>query len=101
MNFLPDGRLAMLDNKNKSLLIRDEQMKILGRCKFSTLPLSIVVVSEDVAITFGGESVNKCLHVTVTKIIRTPVPYNTISLMNDTTFRFSTISLNFIYLLNK
>jgi len=64
----------------------------------TTLPLSLVVVSEeDIAITFGGENVIKCLtvsttnHITVTNIIRTSVPYNTISLMNDTTFLVNTI----------
>ena len=55
-------------------------MQILGKCKFNTLPhyhfLSLSCLTN---------------HITVTNIIRTSVPYNTISLMNDTTFLVNTI----------
>ena len=97
MDFLPDGRLAVIDNTNKSLIIRDEHLKKLGNYKFDTVRYAVAVVSkEEVAVTSGRVNVLEFLHVnknsriTLTKTIKTATPFFSISMMNDDTFLVST-----------
>ena len=101
MALLPDDRLAVIDNKNEFLSIRDNQhLKKLGKYgtyKFTDHRFDVTVVSEeDVAVTSGGNlvieflQVSKSNHITLTRSITTTVPYFSICLMNDTTFLVST-----------
>ena len=97
MDFLPDGRLAVIDNTNKSLIIRNEHLKKLGNYKFDTVRYAVAVVSkEEVAVTSGRVNVLEFLHVnknsriTLTKTIKTATPFFSISMMNDDTFLVST-----------
>ncbi|XP_053404865.1 uncharacterized protein LOC128558723 [Mercenaria mercenaria] len=52
LDFLPDGRLVAVDNKNKKCLIYNEKLQKVGSYQLSYMPLSVVAVSEEeVAIT--------------------------------------------------
>ncbi|XP_053403321.1 uncharacterized protein LOC128558378 [Mercenaria mercenaria] len=55
LDFLPDGRLVTVDNKNKKCLIYNEKLEKVGSYQLSYLPQSVVAVSEEeVAITCGN-----------------------------------------------
>ncbi|KAH3805291.1 hypothetical protein DPMN_133589 [Dreissena polymorpha] len=56
LDFLPDGRLVAVDNKNKKCIILDERLQRLGTpYKFKAHPHSVVCVSHDaLCVTFGG-----------------------------------------------
>ncbi|KAH3870591.1 hypothetical protein DPMN_033779 [Dreissena polymorpha] len=48
LDFLPDGRLVALDNKNKKCIILNELLQRLGTpYKFKFFPHSVVCVSHD------------------------------------------------------
>ncbi|XP_060556259.1 E3 ubiquitin-protein ligase TRIM39-like [Ruditapes philippinarum] len=52
IDFLPDGRLVAVDNKNKKCLLYNEQLEKVGSYQLPYKLLSVVVVSEEeVAIT--------------------------------------------------
>ncbi|XP_053392215.1 uncharacterized protein LOC128554906 [Mercenaria mercenaria] len=47
LDFLPDGRLVAVDNKNMKCLIYNEKLEQLGSFQLSYHPQSVVVVSEE------------------------------------------------------
>ncbi|XP_053374903.1 uncharacterized protein LOC128547162 [Mercenaria mercenaria] len=64
LDFLPDGRLLTVDNKNKKCLIYNDKLEKVGSYQLSYNPLSVVAVSEEeVAITNGGQYKIDFLHV--------------------------------------
>ncbi|XP_060578651.1 uncharacterized protein LOC132735686 [Ruditapes philippinarum] len=64
INFLPDGRLVVMDHFNKKLIVYNENLEKVGSYQLSYRPLSVVAVSEDeVAITSGSEYIIEFLRV--------------------------------------
>ncbi|XP_053389325.1 uncharacterized protein LOC128552316 [Mercenaria mercenaria] len=56
LDFLPDGRLITVDNKNKKCLIYNEKLERVGSFQLSYKPQSVVAVSEEeVAITSANQ----------------------------------------------
>ncbi|XP_045202663.2 uncharacterized protein LOC123556125 [Mercenaria mercenaria] len=55
LDFLPDGRLVAVDNKNMKCLIYNEKLQEVGSFQLSYMPRGVVAVSEEeVAITSGS-----------------------------------------------
>lgn len=99
MDFFPDGRLAVIDNKNMKMKIHGIRLHTLGVFKFSDYRHDVCVVSEDkVAVTSGGDYVIEFLHVskdsviTLKRTVDTTTQNFTICMMNATTFLVSTIN---------
>ncbi|KAH3815803.1 hypothetical protein DPMN_144334 [Dreissena polymorpha] len=59
LDFLPDGRLVAVDNKNCNCIIMDDQLKILGTpYKFNTNPRDVVCLSQsELAVTMFDKTV--------------------------------------------
>ncbi|XP_045202645.2 E3 ubiquitin-protein ligase TRIM71-like [Mercenaria mercenaria] len=56
LDFLPDGRLFAIDNKNKQCLIYNEKLEKVGSYQVLYSPQSVVAISEEeVAVTGGGQ----------------------------------------------
>ena len=98
MDFLSDGRLVVVDHMNCKLYVMDENLQKLGMYKFSRYPYDVAVVSgEEVAVTGGRYKVieflhiSKTNHITLTRTITTTAQYDSICLMNDTTFLVSKV----------
>lgn len=94
MDFFPDGRLVVVDNKNKKLKIMNESLEIVGTFQLNNWLYDIAVVTaEKIAVT--SQHVIHILHVsrtntvTLTKTVHTE-NYFSICMMNDTTFLVST-----------
>lgn len=101
MEFLPDGRLLVIDNSNKKLNIVNENLQKLGVHKFAKLIYDIAVISnEQVAVTTGEFFsiefllVSSANEVTVIRRLKTTAPYYSICLMNDSTFLVGTFNHN-------
>ncbi|XP_060585810.1 uncharacterized protein LOC132741615 [Ruditapes philippinarum] len=85
IEFLPDGRLVAVDNKNKTLLVYNEKLEKVGSYQLSYHPQSVVAVSEDeVAITSAEVykleilHVNKSNDITLDRTIKLTTKYDSI-----------------------
>ncbi|XP_060556258.1 uncharacterized protein LOC132716931 [Ruditapes philippinarum] len=93
IDFLPDGRLVAVDNKNKKCLVYNEKLERVESYQLSYSPLSVVVVSEEeVAITCGYGykieflHVSKCNEITSSRTCNVNTKYYSICLKDDRQF---------------
>ena len=95
IDFLPDGRLVAVDNKNMKCLVYNEKFEKVGSYQLSYPPLSVVVVSEEeVAITsanFDILRVNKYNQITLDRSYNVTTEYNSICLKDNGQFVVGTI----------
>ncbi|XP_053391447.1 uncharacterized protein LOC128554222 [Mercenaria mercenaria] len=98
MDFLPDGRLVTVDNKNKKCLIYNEKLEKVRSFQLSYYPQSVVVVSaEEVAITSGGDykidflSVSKRNEITLIRTCKVTAEYDSICTKDDRHFVVGTV----------
>jgi WD40 repeat protein len=56
IDFLPDGRLVVVDNKNKKCLVYNTKLEKLGSFQLSSIPQSVVAVSDEKVMVTGGRS---------------------------------------------
>ncbi|XP_053403332.1 uncharacterized protein LOC128558382 [Mercenaria mercenaria] len=98
MDFLPDGRLAAVDNFNKKCLIYNKKLEKVGSYQLSYTPQSIVVVSEEeVAITNEGYykiyflRVSKLNEITLIRTCKVTTEYDSVCLKDDKNFVVGTI----------
>lgn len=97
MDFLPDGRLVVVDTENYKMYVKDKNIENIGMFKFKKKPFCLTVVSEkEVAVTTGNSfrlaffNVSKTNQISLTRTIKASTSYVSISLMNETTFLVST-----------
>lgn len=95
MDFLPDGRLVVVENANGFLAVMNERLTTVGLHKLTNHRYDVVTVSdEEVAVT--GSYVIEMFRIeqnhriTLTRTLSTQSQYFSISLMNETTFLVST-----------
>ncbi|XP_060556260.1 E3 ubiquitin-protein ligase TRIM71-like [Ruditapes philippinarum] len=93
IDFLPDGRLVAVDNRNKKCLVYNEKLEKVGSFQLPNKPLSVVVVSEEeVAITSGTRynieflHVSKCNEITSSRTCKVKTNYYSICLKDDRQF---------------
>ena len=98
MDFFPDGRLVVIDNKNKAFIILDCNLKKVGMYGLLKNCLSVTVVSEEMAVvTCEDENavyvfrVSKTNDISLTSSFKTTAKYDSVSTMNDTTLLVSTV----------
>ncbi|XP_060556264.1 uncharacterized protein LOC132716937 [Ruditapes philippinarum] len=98
IDFLPDGRLVAVDNKNKKCFLYNEKLEKVGSYQLSYNPLSVVVVSEEeVAITSGNRynieflHVSKCNEITSSRTCNVNTKYYSICFKDDRQFVVGTI----------
>ena len=94
--FLSDGRLVVVDHRNWKLYVMDENLQKLGMYKFSGYRCDVAVVSgKEVAVTsykvIGFLHISKTNQITLTRTLTTTAQYDSICLMNDTTFLVSKV----------
>ncbi|XP_060592138.1 uncharacterized protein LOC132746877 [Ruditapes philippinarum] len=99
LDYLPDGRLIVVDNQNKKLLVLSEKLVVLGSYKFEFHPQCIVVISEDeVAVTVGRFKMIIVLHISITNKIsqvrnfEIDLPCYTICMIDDGHFLVGTFN---------
>ncbi|XP_052215153.1 uncharacterized protein LOC127833768 [Dreissena polymorpha] len=81
LDFLPDGRLVAVDNKNKKCIILNERLQRLGTpYKFKSTPRGVVCVSHDTLCVTGGGKVVCLLYVSTDNTITLTRKINTTSL---------------------
>ncbi|XP_052218534.1 uncharacterized protein LOC127836144 isoform X4 [Dreissena polymorpha] len=98
LDFLPDGRLVAVDNKNMICIILNEQLQRLGTpYKFKYHPYNVVCVSHDaLCVTSGGYKVVCLLSVstdntiTLTREIKTSSKFDSICCMSPSNMVVST-----------
>ncbi|KAH3870542.1 hypothetical protein DPMN_033731 [Dreissena polymorpha] len=98
LDFLSDGRLVAVDNRNKKCIILNERLERLGTpYKFKNSPQCVVCVSHDtLCVTFGGYKVVCLLSVstdntiTLTKQINTTSKFDCICCMSPSNMVVST-----------
>ncbi|XP_045201733.2 E3 ubiquitin-protein ligase TRIM9-like [Mercenaria mercenaria] len=90
LDFLPDGRLVAVDNRNKKCLIYNEKLEKVGSYSLSYIPQSVVAVSEEeVAITCGGYykidflRVSKSNNITLIRTCKVKTQYASICLKDE------------------
>ncbi|XP_060558345.1 uncharacterized protein LOC132718646 [Ruditapes philippinarum] len=93
IDFLPDGRLVAVDNKNGKCLVYNEKLEKVGSYQLPYKPFSVVVVSEEeVAITCGNGYNIELLHVskfneiTARRTCKVTTKYCSICLKDDRQF---------------
>ena len=98
IEFLSDGRLVTVDNKNKKCLIYNEKLEKVGTYQFSYHPQSVVVVSdEEVAVTSGGNytidflRIRKSNEITLTRTVKVTSQYDSICIKDGGHFVAGTI----------
>ncbi|XP_060567071.1 uncharacterized protein LOC132725897 [Ruditapes philippinarum] len=98
IDFLPDGRLVAVDNKNMKCFVYNEKLEKVGSFQLSYNPVSVVVVSEEeVAITCGYGykieflHVSKCNEITPQRTCKVNTKYFSICLKDDRQFVVGTI----------
>ncbi|XP_060584047.1 uncharacterized protein LOC132740207 [Ruditapes philippinarum] len=98
IDFLPDGRLVAVDNRNKKCLVYNEKLEKVGSYQLSYRPFSVVVVSEEeVAITNGDGynieflHVSKCNEISSSRTCEVKTKYYSICLKDDRQFVVGTI----------
>ncbi|KAH3804932.1 uncharacterized protein LOC127834847 [Dreissena polymorpha] len=90
LDFLPDGRLVAVDNKNWKCIIMNERLQRLGTpYKFKGSPYCVVCVSHDTLCVTGGGSKGVCLlsvstdnTITLTREIKTTSKFFSICCMS-------------------
>lgn len=95
MDFMPDGRLVVVDNPNELLALMDERLKTLGTHKLTSHRYDVTSLSDNEVAVTGSHSIElfkiaKNHIMTLTKTLSTQSQYFSISLMNETTFLVST-----------
>ncbi|XP_053388007.1 uncharacterized protein LOC123543016 [Mercenaria mercenaria] len=85
LDFLPDGRLVVVDNENKKCLIYNKKLEKVGHYQLLYNPQGVVAVSEDeVAITSASEykidilRVSKSNDITLIRTCKVNTKYETI-----------------------
>ncbi|XP_045170839.2 E3 ubiquitin-protein ligase TRIM71-like [Mercenaria mercenaria] len=98
LDFLPDGRLVAVDNKNNNCLIYNEKLKKVGSYQLSYYPQDVVAVSEDeVAITSSYEykidflRVSKSNEITLYRTCKVKTKYASICMKDERHFVVGTI----------
>ncbi|XP_060598194.1 uncharacterized protein LOC132751978 [Ruditapes philippinarum] len=100
IEFLPDGRLVAVDNKNKTLLVYNEKLEEVGSYQLSLNypPQSVVAVSdEEVAVTSANGfkldilNVNKSNDIKLDRTITVTTEYGSICQKDDQHFVVATI----------
>ncbi|XP_053391013.1 uncharacterized protein LOC128553852 [Mercenaria mercenaria] len=98
LDFLPDGRLVAVDNKNKKCLIYNEKLEKVGSFQLSYNPFGVVAVSEEeVAITCGGRykidflRVSKSNEITLIRTCKVTTKYDSICLKDKRNFVVGTV----------
>ncbi|XP_060556263.1 uncharacterized protein LOC132716936 [Ruditapes philippinarum] len=91
IDFLTDGRLVAVDNRNKKCLVYNERIEKVGSYQLSRHPLSVVVISEEeLAITSGYQieilHVSKCNKISSRRICKVKTQYYSICLKDDRQF---------------
>jgi hypothetical protein len=93
IDFLPDGRLVAVDNKNKKCVLYNEQLEKVGSYHLPYKLLSVAVVSEEeVAITNGIDyyivflHVSKFNEITARRTCKVKTKYFSICLKDDKQF---------------
>ncbi|XP_053404880.1 uncharacterized protein LOC123556130 [Mercenaria mercenaria] len=93
LDFLPDGRLVAVDNKNKKCLIYNEKLEKVGSYQLSYIPQSVVAVSEEeVAITSANEykidflRVSKSNEITLIRTCKVKTEYASICMKDERNF---------------
>ncbi|XP_060597831.1 uncharacterized protein LOC132751646 [Ruditapes philippinarum] len=90
IDFLPDGRLVAVDNKNKKCFVYNEKLEKVGSYQLSYTPLSVVVVSEEeVAITseyIEFLHVSKCNEISSSRTCKVKTKYDSVCLKDDRQF---------------
>jgi WD40 repeat protein len=101
INFLHDGRLVAVDNRNNTFLVYNEELEKVGSYQLSYSPQFVVAVSEDeVAITSTNEyiidflRVSKANEICSSRKFEASMPYNSICLKDDSHFVVGTIDYN-------
>ncbi|KAH3870447.1 hypothetical protein DPMN_033634 [Dreissena polymorpha] len=98
LDFLPDGRLVAVDNRNKKCIILNERLQRPGTpYKLKYAPLCVVCVSHDaMCVTFGSGKVVCLLSVStdnairLTREIRTSSKFHSICCMSPSQMVVST-----------
>ncbi|KAH3803762.1 uncharacterized protein LOC127834144 [Dreissena polymorpha] len=84
LDFLPDGRLVAVDNRNKTCIILNERLQRLGTpYKFDYYPWSVVCVSHDTLCVTGGVKQVCLLSVSTDNTITLAKQINTTSNINS------------------
>ncbi|XP_053404879.1 zinc-binding protein A33-like [Mercenaria mercenaria] len=90
LDFLPDGRLVAVDNKNKKCLIYNEKLKKVVSYQLSYPPKSVVAVSEEeVAITSANIyflRVSKSNEITLIRTCKVKTNYDSICMKDERNF---------------
>ncbi|XP_053392214.1 uncharacterized protein LOC128554905 [Mercenaria mercenaria] len=93
LDFLPDGRLIAVDNKNGKCLIYNEKLKTVGSYQLSYMPQSVVAVSEEeAAITSANKykidflRVSKSNEITLIRTCEVKTEYDSICLKDERHF---------------
>ncbi|XP_053392212.1 uncharacterized protein LOC128554901 [Mercenaria mercenaria] len=90
LDFLPDGRLVTVDNKNKKCLIYNEKLEKVGSFQLSYKPQCVVAVSEEeVAITginIDFLRVSKSNEITLNRTCKFQTKYESICLKDERHF---------------
>ncbi|XP_053404874.1 uncharacterized protein LOC128558730 [Mercenaria mercenaria] len=93
LDFLPDGRLIAVDNKNRKCLIYNEKLEKVGSYQLSNMPQSVVAVSEEeVAITSGRYMtidflrVSKSNEITLIRTCEVKTKYDSICMKDERNF---------------
>lgn len=97
MDFFLDGRLAVVDCHNRKFYLLNNKLEKKNIFKMDDEPYGVCVISgEEVAITNGGDHHINFLHISktndisLTRKLKTKAKYDSICLMNETTFLVST-----------
>ncbi|XP_053404950.1 E3 ubiquitin-protein ligase TRIM71-like [Mercenaria mercenaria] len=98
LDFLPDGRLFAVDNKNNKCLIYNEKLEKVGSYQLSYSPQSVVAISEEeVAITSSGKyqidflRVSKSNDITLIRTCKVKAQNESICLKDERHFAVGTI----------
>lgn len=98
IDFLYDGRIAVIDKQNSELLVMNEHLERKGMFRFSGYRLDVIVVSEEELVVTGGEDhiieflhVSKTCDITLTSRVKTTSRYTSVCLMDQTTLLACTV----------
>lgn len=98
LDFFPDGRLAVVDNKNWKLYVLNENLEKIGLFKFMNTPQCVCTMSNSqAAVSTGGVRtvefffVGKTNDISLIKAVNVTSQYLSICLMNEKTFLVRTI----------
>lgn len=92
MDFLPDGRLVVVDNFNKKCITLDDKLEKLGSFIFSESPFGVATTSDDkIAVTTASKTIyflliSKSNEITQEKSFSTRSKYYSISVKDNNHF---------------